>query len=113
MKSIAIQIAEHFGCDVADIRDHNYQPGLWTRKVYAGMDGNRYWSADCKTPPKRRDERYFAHDGLVWRQVPSNFPGNPPLWVGEVPAWKEPNENGPPVLSKRWQNNYAAFKSVV
>lgn len=82
MKSIAMQIAEHFGCDVADIRDYDYQPGFWTRKVYAGMDGNRYWSANCKTPPKHRD----GDDSLVWRQVPSSLAGNPPLWVGEVAA---------------------------
>jgi hypothetical protein len=30
-------------------------------------------------PPKHRD----GDDELKWRQVPSNYPNNPPLWVGE------------------------------
>ena len=79
MKSIAIQIAEHFGSDVEDIRDYDYQPGQWNRKVYAGFDGNRYWSANGKTPPKHKEGA-----DLRWKQVPSNYPNNPPLWIGEV-----------------------------
>lgn len=82
MKSIAIQIAEHFGCDINDIRPYDYQPGRWTRKVFAGMDGNRYWSAGGATPPRHRD----GDDDLVWRRVKSNWQGNPDLWVGEVAA---------------------------
>ena len=78
-KSAAIQIAEHFGCDVADIRDYDYQPGHWSRKVYAGMDGNRYWAGAGAKPPKHRD----MDGGIVWRQVDSNWRGNAPLWVGE------------------------------
>lgn len=77
-KSIAMQIAEHFGCDVADIRDYEYQPGTWTRKVYAGFDGNSYWSAGGKTPPRHRE----VPGGIVWRRVFSNFPNNGPLWWG-------------------------------
>jgi hypothetical protein len=69
----------HFGSDVADIRDYDYQPGQWSRKVYAGFDGNRYWSAGGRKPPKHRD----GDDNLTWRQVPSNYPNSPPLWVGE------------------------------
>ena len=78
-KKIAMQIAEHFGCDVADIRDYDYQPGMWTRKVYAGMDGNRYWSAGGNKPPRHRD----GDDALVWVRVPSHWKGNPDLWMGE------------------------------
>ncbi len=78
-KSIARQIAEHFGCDIADIRDHEYHPGSWSRKVYAGMDGNRYWSAGGTKPPRYRDEE----SDIVWRRVRSNWQGNPDLWVGE------------------------------
>jgi hypothetical protein len=78
-KSIARQIAEHFGCDVADIRDYEYQPGTWSRKVYAGMDGNRYWSTGGTKPPRYCDEE----GGITWRSVKSNWPGNPDLWVGE------------------------------
>jgi hypothetical protein len=77
-KNIAMQIAEHFGCDVADIRDYDYQPGFWNRKVYAGMDGNRYWSAGGNKPPRHRDG-----DDLQWIKVKSNWKGNPDLWVGE------------------------------
>lgn len=77
-KFICRQIAEHFGCDIADIRDYNYQPGHWLRAVYAGFDGNRYWSAGGDTPPRHRES-----NDLVWRRVPSNFPGNPHLWIGE------------------------------
>ena len=78
-KRIATQIAEHFGWDIDDIRDYEYHPGAWTRKVYAGMDGNNYWSAGGKTPP-----RYIGHDHapLVWVRVKSNWPGNPDLWCG-------------------------------
>ena len=78
MASIAMQVAAHLGCDVADIRDYDYQPGCWNRKVFAGMDGNRYWSAGGKTAPKHKEGA-----NLHWKQVPSNYPGNPPLWVGE------------------------------
>lgn len=78
-KSIAIQIAEHFGCDVADIREYDYQPGHWTRKVYSGMDGNRYWSAGGDKPPRHRD----GDDDLVWTKVESNWRGNAHLWKGE------------------------------
>lgn len=78
-KSIAIQIAEHFGCDIADIRDFEYHPGSWSRKVYAGMDGNRYWSAGGNTPPRYRDDE---ESDIVWRRVASNWRGNPDLWVG-------------------------------
>lgn len=76
-KSIAMQIAEHFSCDVADIREYDYQPGLWTRKVYAGMDGNKYWSAGGDKPPRHREG-----GEIVWTKVPSNWPGNGHLWVG-------------------------------
>lgn len=31
-KSVAMQIAEHFGDDVADIRDYDYQPGTYSPK---------------------------------------------------------------------------------
>ena len=77
-KRAAMQIAEHFGCDVADIRDYDYQPGRWSRKVYAGFDGNRYWAGAGKTAPKHSDD-----NSISWKQVPSNWLGNPPLWVGE------------------------------
>ena len=82
-KSIATQIAEHFGCDVADIRGYDYHPGSWSRKVYAGMDGNRYWSAGGEKPPRYRNDE---QSDLVWRRVPSNWANNPDLWVGEAPA---------------------------
>ena len=79
-KTVARQIAEHFGCDIADIRDYEYHPGRWNRKVYAGMDDNRYWSAGGPKPPT-----YMWADApsIVWRQVQSNYPGNSFLWVGE------------------------------
>lgn len=77
-KSVAVQIAEHFGCDVADIRDYKYQPGTFTPAVYAGFDGNNYWSAGPRAP---RERAYGA--SLVWRRVASNFPGNGPLWVAK------------------------------
>jgi len=79
-KSIARQIAEHFGCDIADIRDYNYQPGHWSRDVFAGFDGNRYWSAGGSTPPQHRD----GSTDTVWKQVVSYYPSNPHLWVGEA-----------------------------
>lgn len=78
-KRIARQIAEHFGCDVDEIRDYDYQPGRWTRKVYCGMDENRYWSAGGEKPPK-----YVGDDPapLTWVRVRSNWKGNADLWVG-------------------------------
>lgn len=77
-KSAAIQIAEHFGADVADIREYNYQPGHWSRPVFAGFDGNRYWAGAGSKPSKHRD----GDDDLLWEQVPSSWAGNPPLWRG-------------------------------
>ena len=72
-----MQIAEHFGWDVADVRDYHYQPGTFSKRVYAGMDGNMYWSAG-KLPPR---ERGVLHQTMVWRRVESNYPGNGVLWV--------------------------------
>lgn len=77
-KTIARQISEHFGWDIEEIKDYEYQPGRWTRKVYAGFDGNRYWSAG-KTAPRLRD----GVSEIAWRQEPSSWPGNPDLWIGE------------------------------
>jgi len=78
-KSIAMQIAEHFGWDISDLRDYEYHPGKWSRKVYSGWSGNTYWSAGGSTPP-----RYLGRDGgLTWVLVPSAFPGNPPLWMAK------------------------------
>ena len=79
-KSIARQIAEHFGTDVDYIREFEYHPGCWTRKVYAGIDGNRYWSTGGAKPPRYRHDQ---HSDLVWRKQKSNWPGNPDLWIGE------------------------------
>jgi hypothetical protein len=78
-KSIARQLAEHLSVDVDYIREYEYHPGCWTRKVYAGIDGNRYWSAGGAKPPRYRDEE----GDITWRSVKSNWPGNPNLWVGE------------------------------
>ncbi|CAB4153187.1 hypothetical protein UFOVP605_46 [uncultured Caudovirales phage] len=75
-KSVATKLAEHFGWDVADLRDFNYQPGRFTPRVYAGMlSKNEYWSAGS-TPPKDRDEC-----GFIWERVESSFPGGGTLWV--------------------------------
>lgn len=76
MKSIRRQVAEHLGHDIADIEE--YQPGMWTRRVYAGFDCNRYWSAGGNAPPRNRNGT-----SIVWQRVPSNYPGNPCLWLGE------------------------------
>jgi hypothetical protein len=76
-KSTAMQIAEHFGCDIFDIIDYRYQPGEWSRPVYCGFDGNNYWSAG-KTKPR------YGHgeQDMVWESVKSNYPGNNNLWKG-------------------------------
>ncbi|CAB4165075.1 hypothetical protein UFOVP820_10 [uncultured Caudovirales phage] len=78
-KSIATQIAEHFGWDVADILDYRYQPSHWSRAVYCGFDGNNYWSAG-RTPPKDRE----GDNMLEWVRVPSRYPGNTDLWKGII-----------------------------
>ena len=75
-KRVVTQIAEHFGCDVRDISEYDYQPGQWNRPVYAGFDGNAYWSAGGVKPPKHRT----GDDGLAWERVASNYPGNAHLW---------------------------------
>jgi hypothetical protein len=77
-KSTAQKIAEHFGWDVADIRECEYQSSHWNAnvKVYMGFDGNTAWSAG-KTKPRHRD-----CDNLSWSRVPSNYPGNDDLWKG-------------------------------
>jgi hypothetical protein len=77
-KSQAEKIAEHFGWDVADIREYDYQSGYWNAnvKVYYGFDGNNYWSAG-NAKPCHRD-----CDNVSWSKVPSNFPGNDDLWKG-------------------------------
>jgi len=77
MKSIARQVAEHLGADIQDVRDHEYQPGFWNQQVYCGS-GNRYWSAGSRSPKNRHE-----NSDIVWRLTPSNYPGNPDLWVGE------------------------------
>lgn len=79
-KGIARQVAEHLGCDIAELRDYEYHPGCWSRKVFSGMDGNNYWSGSGKNPPAYRDG---SDDDITWKRVPSNFPGNPDLWVGK------------------------------
>lgn len=78
-KRIATQIAEHFGFDIDEIKEYEYQPGFFTRKVYAGFDENRLWSAG-KTPPRRADGWPSEY---VWKRVPSAWPNNPDLWMSE------------------------------
>jgi len=77
-KSVAMQIAEHLGCDVEEIREYDYQPGTYSPKVYAGMDGNNYWSAG----PRKPRYTYFGSgdDLLQWKRIESNWKGNGPLW---------------------------------
>lgn len=78
-KTIARQIAEHFGWDIEEIKLYDYQPGNFSRKVYAGFDGNTVWSAG-KTPPRHLNGLSSTY---VWKKVPSSWPGNPDLWVCE------------------------------
>lgn len=74
-----MQIAEHFGWDVAEIREFDYQPGTYSPKVYAGFDDPNYWSAGPRPP------RYLGPGGdcLSWRRVESTWKGNGPLWVAD------------------------------
>lgn len=74
-KSIPRQIAEHFGCDMADIRDSNYQHGHWTPAVFT--EGNDYWSAGPR-PPRHKDG---GEGNMKWTKVESSWPGNGPLWT--------------------------------
>ena len=78
-KSIPRQIAEHFGCDMDDVRDASYQHGHWTPAVFSGFTGDgAYWSAGPRQPRHKDGE-----DGLKWTQVQSQWPGNGPLWTAK------------------------------
>ena len=75
-KSVATRLAEHFGWDVEDLRDYDYQPGRFSPRVYAGMfNNNEYWSAGSRAP-KDRDNMDF-----VWDKVESSYPSGGTLWV--------------------------------
>lgn len=71
-KRIATLLAEHFGWDVADVRDNEYQPGQFTRKVY--VLGNDYYSAG-KRPP-------LDSDGIMVfeRSFPSAYDPSVTIW---------------------------------
>lgn len=46
-------------------------------KVYAGMDGNNYWSAGPR-PPRYK----HGNDGIIWEKVESSYPNGGTLWRG-------------------------------
>lgn len=71
-KRIATLLAEHFGWDVTDVRDSEYQPGRFTRKVYTL--GNDYYSAGAKPP--------IDSDGFIVfaRSFPSAYDPTVTIW---------------------------------
>lgn len=79
-KSVALRLAEHFGSDVAEMREYDYHSGHYVPKVYLGMDGNRYWSAGPR-PPKYKGA---ADPDLTWRRVDPTDTRIGTLWVGEA-----------------------------
>jgi hypothetical protein len=61
-KSIPRQIAEHFGCDMDDVRDASYQHGHWTPAVFIGFTGDgAYWSAGPRQPRHKDGENGTDH----------------------------------------------------
>ena len=71
-KRIATLLAEHFGQDISDMRDNEYQPGRFTRKVYTF--GNDYYSAGSKAP--------IDSDGILVfvRHFPSSYDPSVTIW---------------------------------
>ena len=77
-KSVAYRLAEHFGCDVDELREYDYHAGMYSPKVYAGMDGNNYWSAGPRKP------RYHGgEDTLEWRRIEPTQTNIGTLWVAD------------------------------
>tara|TARA_R110000868_G_scaffold196229_1_gene442115 strand:- start:48 stop:302 length:255 start_codon:yes stop_codon:yes gene_type:complete len=68
-------IAEHFGADEQDIKEYEYQPGRFTRKVFA-LTGNDYWSTGKAAPTDR--------NGVIprseWVKVQSSYDPSITLW---------------------------------
>ena len=60
-------IATHLGMDLAELKEHHYQPGRWTRAVYSMEDG--YYCAvehNWQLPEPTR----WQDGGLAWEEVP-------------------------------------------
>jgi hypothetical protein len=87
MKAIsgALALAEHLGCDVDTIRDHNYQMGQFTKPVYAiDSDDNKteYW-CPYKYKPKCVYDDFFTDCielGYRWEKVTSSYNTQATFW---------------------------------
>jgi len=72
------RVACHLGMDGDSFEeDYRYQPGRWTKPVYA--IGNRYWSAGA-APPKHVHGTLHDFDE-PWRRVVSSYDGKTVLWT--------------------------------
>lgn len=70
MKSSKEALATHLGMDMSDLSDYNYQPGRFTRAVYA-VDDNYYCAVktfnDLPKPTRKSVEP------LHWREEPDPY----------------------------------------
>lgn len=60
-------LAEHFGCDYADLADARYQSSRFV-KVPVYVDGNDYWciTRGSERPPEAPDAGVGAGSAMLW-----------------------------------------------
>jgi hypothetical protein len=68
------KIAEHFGTDEESVRECEYQPGRFSKAIFA--IGDEYWCAVSE--PARYNRRIFSRFG--WIQIISAYDHKTILW---------------------------------
>jgi hypothetical protein len=68
IKSGKAALANHFGWDIAEVDDHIYQRGMFSKNVYTV--GNSYYCVTKTTPAKSRDINGTKFD---WKEVKDDF----------------------------------------
>lgn len=72
IKSAKSALANHFGWDIAEMKDYEYQAGLYTKQVFSvGADDYYCASTDPKKLPKPVSKNRGSD--FNWVEVPDNF----------------------------------------
>ena len=70
-----LMLAEHFGCDYADLADSRYQPSRFV-KIPVYVEGGAYWcvTKPGETPPVSRDGGFGTNGGfdVEWVAMPAD-----------------------------------------
>jgi len=68
-------VAQHLGCDFADMNDMTYQPGHHSGQIWTS--GDDYYTATSikrsEKPPVERDLSPGDHSRWQWQKIPNSF----------------------------------------